>query len=70
MPPFADTLVDKAVRGERLSARVAREDSEGSLRDKCRNWYICVGTHVPRHVSRTRQDLGNKCYLPIREPLR
>ena len=68
MSSSADTLVAKRVRDERFAARVAGEDSKGSLRDKCVNCYIGLGTHVPRHVGRTCQDLGNECYRPRRAP--
>ena len=56
----ADTLVDKRVRDERMSAWLAGGDSKGPLRDKCKNCYIGLGAHVPRHVGRSRQELGNR----------
>ena len=59
---------DKKVREPRLAARLAGGDEKGSLRDKCENRYMVLGTHVPRHQGCTRQDLGNMCYSPRRDP--
>ena len=59
-------MVDKSVYGERMGFWLAGEDSKGSLRDTCKNCYIGLGTHVPKHEGRSRQDLGNQRHLPRR----
>ena len=59
-------MVDKSVYEEHIGASLAGEDSKASLRDKCKNCYIGLGAHVPKHEGRSRQDLGNQCYLPCR----
>ena len=46
-----------------MSAWLAGEDAKGSLRGKCKNCYIGLGTHAPKHGGRSGQDLGNQCYL-------
>ena len=47
-----------------MAAWLAGEDSKGSLHDKCKNCYIGLGTRKPTREGRSRQDLGNQCYLP------
>ena len=66
MCPNAGRLVEKRARDERLPARLAGEDSKGSLRDKCKNCYIGLG--APRHVGRSCQLLSNRRHLPCRAP--
>ena len=56
-------LAGKGVYEERMSAWLAGEDAKGSLRDKCTNCYVGLGAHAPPHEGRSRQDLGNQCYL-------
>ena len=60
------TLADKGVYEERMSPWLAGEDTKCSLRDKCKNCYIGLGTHVPKHEWRSCKDLGNACYLTRR----
>ena len=48
---------------EPLRARGASGDDRGALRDLCENCYVGTGSHVPRHKSRSCQDLGNPCHL-------
>ena len=43
----AASLADKGAHDERMKAWLAGEDSKGSLRDKCKNCYIGLGTHAP-----------------------
>ena len=45
---------------------LAGEDSRGSLRDKCENCYFGLDNHVPKREGRSRQNLGDQCYLPCR----
>ena len=49
-----------------MSARLAGEDAKGSLRGKCKNCYIGLGTHAPKHEGRSGQDLGNQCNVTCR----
>ena len=57
-------MVGKGVYEERMGSRLAGEDSKRSSREKCKNCFIGLGTHVPKHNGRSCQDLGNRCYLP------
>ena len=59
-------MVDKRPYEERTGLWLAGEDSKGSSRDKCKNCYIGLGTHVPKREGRSCQDLGSQCYLPRR----
>ena len=64
--PPADQMADKSAYEERMGFWLAVEESRGSLRDKCKNCYIGLGTHAPKHEGRSCHDLGNQCYLPRR----
>ena len=59
-------MVDKSVYEERMGAWLACEEPKCALRDKCKNCFIGLGTHVPNHEGRSRHDLGNQCYLMCR----
>ena len=43
----AESSAEKKVRDERVAAWLAGEDRQGSLRAKCANCYVGLGTHVP-----------------------
>ena len=51
-------MVGKSVYEERMGFWLAGDERE--------NWYIGLGTHVPKHEGRSRQAMGNQCYLPRR----
>ena len=49
-----------------MATWLAGEDRKGSLRDKCKNCYISLGTHAPKREGRSRQYLGNQRHSPRR----
>ena len=59
-------MAGKGAYEERMGAWLAGEDSKGSLRGKCKNCYIGLGALAPKFEGRSRQDLGNQCYLMLR----
>ena len=63
-----DGLGGKKVREGRLAAWLAGEDAKRLLRGNCKNCFIGLGTHVPRHLGRSRHARGNNCDLPRRAP--
>ena len=63
-PPDSEISKDKSVREVRFAAWSAGQDEKGSLKDKCKNCYVGLGMHVPIHKGKSRQELGNPCYLP------
>ena len=65
-PPNVETTKEKSARDTRLVAWAAGLDGKGSLKGKCKNCYVDVGMHVPIHEGKSRQELGNPCYLPRR----
>ena len=60
--PNADAAKEKGIRDSRLAAWAAGQDEKGSLKGKCKNCYVGLGTHVPIHEGQSRQDLGNPCF--------
>ena len=63
-PPNVYTAKEKGVRDTRLAAWAAGQDEKGSLKGKCENCYVGLGMHAPIHEDKSRQELGNPCYLP------
>ena len=52
------------MRDTRIAAWTAGQDEKGSLKGKRKNCYVGLGMHVPIHEGKSRQELGNPCYLP------
>ena len=65
-PPSAETAKGRGIRDARHAAWAAGQDGKGPLKGKCKNVYVGLGAHVPIHEGKSRQELGNPCYLPRR----
>ena len=63
-PPYAEAVKEKSARDTRIAAWTAGQDAKGSLKGKCKKCYVGLGMHVPIHEGKSRQELGNPCYLP------
>ena len=63
-PPDSEVPKDKSVRDARFAAWSVAHDEKGSWKGKCENYYVGLGTRVAIHEGKSRQELGNPCYLP------